>query len=123
VIDHLHEKYDIDEGASFPNVERQYRKLLRLTIGVPKTDQMQGTYWFTDESLAKLLKYRPSVREMKLILEPIRYLSKTKTETLDLGNSIERYKYRSTLQRKLIEYFLVKHSLKNCVYISNKDTT
>ena len=123
MIDHLHEKYDIDEGASFPNVERQYRKLLRLTIGVPKTDQMQGTYWFTDESLAKLLKYRPSVREMKLILEPIRYLSKTKTETLDLGNSIERYKYRSTLQRKLIEYFLVKHSLKNCVYISNKDTT
>jgi hypothetical protein len=123
VIDHLHEKYDIDEGASFPNVERQYRKLLRLTIGVPKTDQMQGTYWFTDESLAKLLKYRPSVREMKLILEPIRYLSKTKTETLDLGNSIERYRYRSTLQRKLIEYFLVKHSLKNCVYISNKDTT
>ena len=123
MIDHLHEKYDIDEGASFPNVERQYRKLLRLTIGVPKTDQMQGTYWFTDESLAKLLKYRPSVREMKLILEPIRYLSKTKTETLDLGNSIERYRYRSTLQRKLIEYFLVKHSLKNCVYISNKDTT
>lgn len=123
MIDHLHEKYDIDEGASFPNVERQYRKLLRLTIGVPKTDQMQGTYWFTDESLAKLLKYRPSVREMKLILEPIHYLSKTKTETLDLGNSIERYKYRSTLQRKLIEYFLVKHSLKNCVYISNKDTT
>ena len=123
MIDHLHEKYDIDEGASFPNVERQYRKLLRLTIGVPKTDQMQGTYWFTDESLAKLLKYRPSVMEMKLILEPIRYLSKTKTETLDLGNSIERYKYRSTLQRKLIEYFLVKHSLKNCVYISNKDTT
>ena len=123
MIDHLHEKYDIDEGASFPNVERQYRKLLRLTIGVPKTDQMQVTYWFTDESLAKLLKYRPSVREMKLILEPIRYLSKTKTETLDLGNSIERYRYRSTLQRKLIEYFLVKHSLKNCVYISNKDTT
>ena len=123
MIDHLHEKYDIDEGASFPNVERQYRKLLRLTIGVPKTDQMQGTYWFTDESLAKLLKYRPSVREMKLILEPIRYLSKTKTKTLDLGNSIERYRYRSTLQRKLIEYFLVKHSLKNCVYISNKDTT
>ena len=123
MIDHLHEKYDIDEGASFPNVERQYRKLLRLTIGVLKTDQMQGTYWFTDKSLAKLLKYRPSVREMELILEPIRYLSKTKTETLDLGNSIERYRYRSTLQRKLIEYFLVKHSLKNCVYISNKDTT
>jgi hypothetical protein len=58
VIDLLHEKYDTDEGTSFPNVERQYRKLLRLTIGVPKTDQMHGTYWFTDESLAKLLKHR-----------------------------------------------------------------
>jgi hypothetical protein len=96
------------EAASFPNVERQYRKLLRLTIGVPKTDQMQSTYWFTDESLAKLLKHRPWIKEMKLILEPIRYLSKTKA---DLGNSIERYRYRSTIQRRLIEYFLVKYSL------------
>jgi hypothetical protein len=123
VIDLLHEKYDTDEAASFPNVERQYRKLLRLTIGVPKTDQMQSTYWFTDESLAKLLKHRPSIKEMKLILEPIRYLSKTKAETLDLGNSIERYRYRSTLQRRLIEYFLVKYSLKNCMYVNNKGTT
>ena len=117
----LHEKYDIDEGASFPNVERQYRKILRLTIGVPKTDQMQGTYWFTDDSLAKLLKYRPSIKDMKLILEPIRW--QTKTETLDLGNSIERYRYRSTLQKRLIEYFLVKYSLKNCKNNCSTGTT
>lgn len=84
---------------------------------------MQGTYWFTDESLAKLLKHRPSIIEMKLILEPIRYLSKTKAETLDLDNSIERYRYRSTIQRRLIEYFLVKYSLKNCMYVNNKGTT
>lgn len=121
--DLLHEKYDIDEGASFPNIERQYRKILRLTIGVPKTDQMQGTYWFTDDSLAKLLKNRPSIKDMKLILEPIRYLSKTKTETLNLGNSIERYRYRSTLQKRLIEYFLVKYNLKNYKNNSGSGTT
>ena len=55
----------MDEGVSFPNVERQYRKILRLTIGVPKADKMQGTYWFTEDSLAKLLKYRPSIKDMK----------------------------------------------------------
>jgi hypothetical protein len=121
VIDLLR-KYDMDEGASFPNVERQYRKILRLTIGVPKMDKMQGTYWFTDDSLAKLLKYRPSIKDMKLILEPIRYLSKTKTETLNLDNSIERYRYLSTLQKRLIEY-LVKYSLKNCRNNSSTGTT
>jgi hypothetical protein len=115
--------HDIDEGASFPNIERRYRKILRLTIGVPKTDQMQGTYWFTDDSLAKLLKNRPSIKDMKLILEPIRYLSKNKTETLNLGNSIERYRYRSTLQKRLIEYFLVKYNLKNYKNNSSSGTT
>jgi hypothetical protein len=69
------------DGASFPNIERQYRKMLGLTIGVPRIDQMQGTYWFTEDSLAKLLKYRPSTKDMKLILKPVRFLSKTKTET------------------------------------------
>lgn len=123
MIDLLQGKYDMDEGASFPNVERQYRKILRLTIGVPKMDKMQGTYWFTDDSLAKLLKYRPSIKDMKLILEPIRYLSKNKTETLNLDNSIERYRYRSTLQKRLIEYFLVKYSLKNCRNNSDSGTT
>ena len=80
MFDLLQEKHNMD-GASFPNIERQYRKMLGLTIGVPRTDQMQGTYWFTENSLAKLLKYRPSTKDMKLILEPVRFLSKTKTET------------------------------------------
>lgn len=115
MIDYLDEKYeDIVDDASIPKIEGQYRKILRLTIGVLKTNQtQQGTNWFIDDSLVKLLKYRPSIKDMKLILEPIRNMSKTKFETLNLGNSIERYRYRSTLQKRLIEYFIVKYSLKN----------
>jgi hypothetical protein len=124
VIDFLHEKYDnIDDDTNIPKVEGQYRKILRLTIGALKTSSIQGTYWFTDDSLGKLLKYRPSIKDMKLILEPISYLSTTKFETLDLGNNTERYRYRSTLQKRLIEYFLVKYILKNHNNNRNSSTT
>ncbi len=124
MIDFLHEKYDnIDDDTNIPKVEGQYRKILRLTIGALKTSSIQGTYWFTDDSLGKLLKYRPSIKDMKLILEPISYLSKTKFETLDLGNKTERYRYRSTLQKRLIEYFLVKYILKKHNNNRNSSTT
>ena len=78
MINFLHEEYeDIDDGASFPKAEKQYRKVLRLTIGVLKTGELWREYWCTDDSLAKLLKYRPSIKDMKLILEPLYYFSKT----------------------------------------------
>jgi hypothetical protein len=124
VIDFLYKEYeDIDDCASIPKVERQYRRILRLTIGVLKMGQLRHTYWFTDDSLAKLLKYRPSINDMKLILEPIRYLSKTKVDTLNLDNSVERYRYRSILQKRLIEYFLVKYSMKNSKNNNSSGTT
>ena len=68
MINFLHEEYeDIDKGASFPKAEKQYRKVLRLTIGVLKTGELRREYWCTDDSLAKLLKYRPSIKDMKWI--------------------------------------------------------
>lgn len=58
MIDFLHEKYDdLDDDKNIPKVEGQYRKILRLTIGALKSSPIQGTYWFTDDSLGKLLKY------------------------------------------------------------------
>ena len=112
MINFLHEEYeDIVDGVGCPKAEKQYRKVLRLTIGVLKTGELRRAYWCTDDSLAKLLKYRPSIKDMKLILEPLYYFSKTKVETLNLDNSIERHTYRSILQKRLIEYFLVKYSL------------
>lgn len=124
VINFLHEEYeDIDKGASFPRAEKQYRKVLTLTIGVLKTGELRRAYWCTDDSLAKLLKYRPSIKDMKLILEPLYYLSKTNVETLDLDNSIERHRYRSILQKRLIEYFLVKYSLKEYKNNNNSGTS
>ena len=118
VINFLYEY--IDDGVSFPKAEKQYRKVLRLTIGVMKTGELRRAYWCTDDSLAKLLKYRPSIKDMKLILEPLYYFSKTKVETLNLDNSIERHTYRSILQKRPIEYFLVKYSLKE--YKNNNNT-
>jgi hypothetical protein len=121
VINFLHEEYeDIDDGASFRKAEKQYTKVLKLAIGVLKNGELRRAYWCADDSLAKLLKYMPSIKDMKLILEPLYYLSKTKVETLNLDNSIGRHTYRSILQKRLIEYFLMKYSLKE--YKNNDNT-
>jgi hypothetical protein len=47
---------------------------LKLTIGTVKTDKTRRTYWSTDDRVKKLLEYRPSIGDMKLILEPMCYL-------------------------------------------------
>jgi hypothetical protein len=84
LIDYLHEKTeDMNDAndASILEEEKQYRELLRLTIGELKTSSSkdQGVtdnmYWSTDDNLRKLLRYRPSVEDMKLILRPMSYLS------------------------------------------------
>ena len=124
MINFLHEEYeDIDEGASFPKAEKQYRKVLTAYNRGMKTGELRRAYWCTDDSLAKLLKYRPSIKDMKLILEPLYYFSKTNVETLNLDNSIERHRYRSILQKRLIEYFLVKYSLKEYKNNNNSGTS
>jgi hypothetical protein len=87
VIDYLHEKdEDIDDkyDATISKKERQYRERLRLTIGDLKTSSSKeqgitdNMYWSTDDNLRKLLRYRPSIQEMELILRPMCHLSKFK---------------------------------------------
>jgi hypothetical protein len=47
---------------------------LRLIIGEIKTSEAKGTYWSPDDKVKNLLEYRPSIEDMKLILEPMCYL-------------------------------------------------
>jgi hypothetical protein len=114
LIDYLHEKEeDIDDEASIPNQEeRQYRERLRLTIGQLRVSKEQEMYWSTDDNLRKLLRHRPSIDDMKLILRPMSYLSEEKRKRLSIFNdmSLERERYFINLQKQLIEYFLEQYN-------------
>lgn len=106
MIDYLHEKdEDIDNDVNIPKIEKQYRERLRLTIGELKASEEQGTYWSIDDNLRRLLTYRPTIKEMKLILEPMCYLSISITPFTH-GEGSERDRYFVTLQRQLIKEFL-----------------
>jgi hypothetical protein len=110
MIDYLHEKAeDYDNHAIIPEEERQYRERLRLTIGKLKVSKEQGTYWSTDDSLRRLLSYRPSKEDMKLILRPLCYLSEDRSIFDD--KSLERERYFISLQKRLIEYLLDKYKI------------
>jgi hypothetical protein len=119
VIDYLHEKdEDIDDknDATISRKERQYRERLRLTIGELKTSSSKeqgitdNMYWSTDDNLRKLLRFRPSIKEMELILRPMCHLSKSKRLLVYNDNSFGRRNYFVTLQHQLIEHFLEKYS-------------
>jgi hypothetical protein len=119
VIDYLHEKdEDIDDknDATISKKERQYRERLRLTIGDLKTSSSKeqgitdNMYWSTDDNLRKLLRYRPSIQEMELILRSMCHLSKSKRLLDYTDNSFGRLKHFITLQHQLIEHFLEKYS-------------
>jgi hypothetical protein len=83
--------------------------MLRLTIGTLKTSSMRGTYWSTDGNIRKLLVYRPSIQDMKLILEPMCYLFIGDAAYLG-KKATERDEYFYTLRKQLVEYFLEKYS-------------
>ena len=112
MIDYLHEKdEDIDDKASIPNQEeRQYRERLRLTIGELKVSKEQDMYWSTDDNLRKLLRYRPSIDDMKLILRPMSYLSEGKRLSIFGNENLKRESYFISLQKQLIKYFLDKYT-------------
>jgi hypothetical protein len=112
MIDYLHEKAeDVDDDASIPKEERQYRERLRLTIGKLKVSKEQGMYWSADDSLRRLLSYRPSIENMRLILRPMSYLSQDKQLSIFDDKSLERERYFISLQQQLIEYFLDKYKI------------
>jgi hypothetical protein len=70
---------------------------------------MRRTYWSTDDRVKKLLEYRPSIEDMKLIPEPMCY--SFIGNAAHLGKKItERDEYFHTLQKQFIEYFLEKYS-------------
>jgi len=111
MIDYLHEKAEDYDDTSIPNEERRYRERLRLTIGKLKVSKEQGTYWSTDDSLRRLLGYRPSIEDMKLILRPMSYLSEDNRLSIFNDKSLEHESYFISLQKQLIEYFLDKYKI------------
>lgn len=118
MINHLHTKTedieDDDDDPSITKEERQYRKLLRLTVGESKLSPTQGAYWSTDEKLIELLKYRPSIEDMKLILRPMSYLSKAERPPIyDSDKGVEHDRYRKALQKQITGYFLDQYSQKS----------
>jgi hypothetical protein len=96
MIDYLHEKAEnYDNDASMSEEERQYREILRLTSGKLKVSK-DDVYWSTDDNLRRLLSYRPSIEDMKLIRRPMSYLSENKSIFDD--ESLERERYFISLQ-------------------------
>jgi hypothetical protein len=111
--DYQHEKdEDTDDDSSISKDERRYRERLRLTIGTLKTSSMRGTYWSIDGNVGKLLTYRPSIEDMKLILEPLSYLFIGDAARLR-KKIMDHDEYFHTLQKQLVEYFLEKYSSSN----------
>jgi hypothetical protein len=111
LIDYLHgTDEDTDNNSNIPQDERRYRKRLRLNIGTLKTSSRRGTYWSTDGNVKKLLAYRPSIKDMKLILEPMCYLFIGDAARLGKKITTERDEYFHILQKQLVECFLEKYS-------------
>ena len=113
MIDHLHDIKNDD--VSISRIERQYRKLLSLTIQVIRLSSIQATDEdkLTEANLEKLLSFRPTIEDMKLILEPMCYLSNPNTTLITYSESLQRDKYRIILQQQLVEYFLDKYAAKH----------
>lgn len=105
-------KKDLDDDSSISAIERRYRKLLRLSIEAIKLSSIQimDKDILTEATLEKLLSFRPSVEDMKLIIEPMCYLPNYSTRLMTYGESLQRDRYRIILQLQLIKYFLDKYS-------------
>jgi hypothetical protein len=66
---------DWDKGP-ISRKESKVRYQLRFTLGEWKSHPMRPHYWRTDSNVDRLLQFRPSIEDMKLILEPMCYLFK-----------------------------------------------
>ena len=102
----------LDDDFSISTIERRYRKLLRLTVEAIKLSSIQiiDKNKSAEATLEKLLSLRPSVEDMKLIIEPMCYLPNYSTRLMTYGESLQRDRYRIILQLQLIKYFLDKYS-------------
>lgn len=130
---------DWDKG-NISKKESQYRYKLRYTVGEYKSHPYRPQYWRTDTKVDELLKYRPSIKEMKIIIQPMSFLFENSKILYDdryrywilqkLGYSsmkeLEKLKqyyedhyikdigkirdYKLQLSRQLVEYFIEKYS-------------
>jgi hypothetical protein len=102
-----------DEDGNLTKDEIQYRKLVKNTVGELKLSPTRGAYWVTDDMVIKLLQHRPSIEEMKLILRPMSYLSKSKRPPIyDTDKGFEHDRYRKTLQKQIVGYLLDQYDHK-----------
>ena len=122
MFDYQNEKDEVIDDkndATISKKERQYRERLRLSIGELKTSSSKeqsitdNMYWSTDDNMRRLLRYRPLLQELELILRPMCYLSKSEGRLVYSDSNIGRSKHFVTLQHQLIKYFLEKYSTKN----------
>lgn len=77
--------------------ESRYRYKLRFTVGEYKLHPMRPHYWKTDVNVDELLKYRPSIKDMKVIIEPMSFLIDNVKTTRALYDDM----YRHWLLQKL----------------------
>jgi hypothetical protein len=136
-------KQDWDKG-NITRKESKVRYQLRFTVGewkIATHPLIAGRrFWRTDSNVDELLKYRPSIRDMKIILQPMCYLFENSKvlyderykevllEKLDLSERqlksmkrnledgsvkdwVKARDYQLQLSRKLVEYFLEKYSV------------
>ena len=88
-------KVDIDRLRLIMEPSRPVRRVVHI--------------WSTDHNLRKLLAYRHSIEDMKLILEPMCYLFIGDAAHFD-KKITERDEYFYTLQKQLVKWFLEKYS-------------
>jgi hypothetical protein len=129
---------DWDKGP-ISRKESKVRYQLRFTVGERKSHHMRPHYWVTDRNVNRLLEFRPSIEDMKLILEPMCYLFEHSKKLYDeryksyllkkldwSEHKLERLKrvwenesvkdttkihdYQLQLSRQLVEHFLEKYS-------------
>ena len=112
-------KKDLDDDSSISAIESRYRKLLRLSIEAIKLSSIQimDKDILTEATLEKLMSFRPYVEDMKLIIEPMCYLSNNGTRLMTYGESLQRDRYRAILQQQLVKYFLDKYSASSNRYL------
>src|SRR5918995_3797064 len=84
---------DWDKG-NISKKESRYRYKLRFTVGEYKSHPLRPHYWKTDAKVDELLKYRPSIKDMRVILQPMCYLFKEYDNT-NASKALydERYTY------------------------------
>ena len=136
---------DWNEGKDYiSRKESRYRYKLRYTVGEYQYHSPEhpsyGGKWRTDAKVDELLKYRPSINDMKVIIQPMSFLFKNSRvlydgryrywllQKLDLSSmkELENFKqsyedhyikdigkirdYKLQLSRQLLDDFLEKYS-------------